>query len=83
MNFGGNACGQMNIISFHLNRKNIMKNKFKILFLSFGLLFAACTTANTEKAAVDNTTVPTANTETAANNTAKSDNPFPPPRRAE
>lgn len=51
-----------------------MKNKFKILFLSFGLLFAACTTAITEKVAVDNT----ANTETAANNAAKSDNPFPP-----
>lgn len=48
-----------------------MKNKLTILFLSFGILFAACNTVSTEKSSVNETS---ANAETAGN----SENPFPP-----
>lgn len=57
-----------------------MKNKLKILLLSFGLLFAACNTATTtQKTPGDNTsTVPSSNTETAGNNSPATDSKFPP-----
>lgn len=45
------------------------------LFLSFGILFAACNTASTEKVSINETP---ANAETANNPENKSDNPFPP-----
>ncbi len=54
-----------------------MKNKLKILFLSFGILFAACNTATTEKAPVDNDPAPSATTETAVNSEDTSESKFP------
>lgn len=54
-----------------------MKNKLTILFLSFGILFAACNTATTEKAPVDKTPAPSATTETTENSGNKTDNQFP------
>ncbi len=51
-----------------------MKNKLAILFLSFGILFAACNTASTEKSPTDEPSAPSANAETASN----PENPFPP-----
>lgn len=51
-----------------------MKNKLTILFLSFGILFAACNTASTKKSPTEELSAPSANTETANN----PENPFPP-----
>lgn len=56
-----------------------MKNKLKILLLSFGILFAACNTATTtQKTPADNTSAPTTNTETAGNKKPEGDSKFPP-----
>ena len=66
-----------NIIDWHLTgTRNFMKNKLKILFLSFGILFAACSTASTQKGPVDETSAPSASSENSE--VAADDSKFPP-----